>query len=219
MNSENSIYEYFDGEGDFLNKLPKQMPYDVPENYFASFSFILIETLRTLDKKEIVPDWGKKMPYDVPAGYFANVSEKVSEAISDESAGQLPPKKEVYDVPQGYFDNLPLRALAAAKAANIKSRPFTPFGIRWNTLKTAVAAVLIVAIGIGIYGIINRNNDSKFDDKMNNLTKSDIKEYLIQNYADADTALTAINDEDGSLKFENKEIIQYLNENGWDGVE
>lgn len=92
--------------------------------------------------------YSRAMPFEVPKGYFETLADDVTRHAS------VPPAKEnPFAVPEGYFDALPaqlLQQVAPAKKSGNPSRRI------WLNLRhAAVAALIVVAVGVGAYRIFN----------------------------------------------------------------
>ena len=51
------------------------------------------------------------------------------------------------------------------------------------------------------------------------VTRSEISDFVQQYYTDAEADVALNSKQLALMKFENNDIIQYLNETGWDGTE
>lgn len=111
--------------------IPRQMPFEVPEEYFTAFPEKMLNLLtQDTEDRPLAPEWGKKPVFSVPGGYFEGFAARMMDRIKMETAqgGQtstpapmpvedareelagLSPflsridKKMPYQVPEGYFD-------------------------------------------------------------------------------------------------------------------
>lgn len=158
----------------------------------------------------------RTMPYTLPDGYFgqnAHVIGYIPTEHGTESANWG--KTQAYTVPAGYFTTLPgnIRAAIAAeqKAETAPLRLFR--SVQW-----AAAAIVIIAIGIGSYMTFPGAVPYEPDKILASVPGTDIHDYIQRNYredVDRIVANTSIN----KLELDNKEIIQYLDETGWDVVD
>jgi len=112
--------------------MPRKMPYEVPEGYFAAFPGQMSFLADTNDEpsaldpedKPFSPGWGKGPAFSVPEGYFEGFASRMLDKIKaqagqeekildarEELAGLSPllsgmDKKMPYHLPEGYFDTL-----------------------------------------------------------------------------------------------------------------
>ena len=215
MNRQINITEELKEMGSPLAGLSRTMPYHVPTDYFDDLDGELIKTIQNIESIEKVPDWSRSMPHSMPQGYFENLPAQILATVKstsgvDEAKNQVP-----FTVPDRYFEHLPEKMLAAAKA-NSKTavkiplkRVIKPWQKNW-----AAAAVVFITIGLG--GYIFFSNQPGYPERMlTNVSSTEIQEYLKHNSKmEVDHIVTS--SEAPTLVFENKEIIEYLNESGWD---
>ena len=215
MNTEYGITEELKSMGSVLADLPRTMPYAVPDGYFNNFHGSVQHIISDLDKADIVPVWGKTLPYSVPEGYFEALAQNILMA----SALSGLPKDAPYSIPAGYFQSLPAQMLQAAKAAaRVKETRGIPLKRRtiWRQARLAAAAILILAIGIGSYNVFYDTQEVSSTDKiLASVPNNEIQDYLQPIYR-MDMDRVASNNSVNNLDLDNKDIIQYLNETGWD---
>ena len=143
----------------------------------------------------------RRMPYSVPDGYF-------SAEITIPNG--LPARAETpYSVPGGYFDELPQKMLAAAKATEPAPRTIA-FAPRLQWLQAAALALFITAGGF----IMFRGSSTPEERLLASVSKADIKEYI--EYADRDAEPVMNAEVIKTLPVDNKEIVAYLDETGWE---
>jgi hypothetical protein len=213
MKTGNEISEELKSMGSPLAGLSRAMPYSVPEGYFDRFASGLSDTISTINETEQVPAWGKTLPYALPNGYFEGLTNEIVTVAKANHLNSDNPLK----VPDGYFETFPQQVLIAAKATDKESHVIqVKRGFIVRSIKWAVAAVLIVAIGFGAY--ISLFDQGNADDRMlASVPDSEIHDYLQNTYSlrmDVDRVVG--NSDIGNLQLDSKEIIQYLNETGWD---
>lgn len=213
MNKVNDIQEELKGLGCIkLAAIGKAMPYSVPIGYFENFS----NTLHKYDKEEIeesAGNWGKQLPYNVPDGYFEALPAKIAASVKLDRAGRKIP----FEVPGGYFDLLPAKILLAAKESSQQAARIIPFTRAkiFGAIKWAAAAVLLIGIGIGSYSTF-RSTPNSAEMILSSVPGNEINEYIQHNYRiDADRVVGS-NSEINNIQLDKKDIIQYLDENGWD---
>jgi len=218
MNRGNEIREELKNMGSILADMPCAMPYSVPEGFFENFTGSVQATIKYLNSAEKVPEWGRTMPYTIPNGYFNQLTGKiVAKAIADGDATELT-KNTPFKVPAGYFETLPAQMLAAAKAAEPVTKKTRVIPLKSYTIfrevKWAAAAVFVLGICFGSYRIFN-SRQANAEKMLASVSSNDIQDYVQHNYRlDADRIVT--NKDISNLKLDNKDIIQYLNETGWD---
>jgi hypothetical protein len=92
--------------------IPRQMPYEVPEGYFAAFPDKMLGLLtgpEDTENKVISPEWSKEPVFSVPAGYFEGFAARMMDKIKDDEFSPLLSridKKMPYSLPEGYFETL-----------------------------------------------------------------------------------------------------------------
>ncbi len=200
--------------GSFLADMPRTMPYTVPSGYFENFGGSVKHIINYLDKADTTPNWGKTLPYAVPDGYF----EGLANNILAEGIVSVLPADAPFHVPAGYFESLPAQILKAAKSADpIKETRTIPLRRNiWKPIRLAAAAVLMLGIGISSYRIFyNAQQVSGTEKILSSVPNNDIQDYLQHIYRmDMDRVVS--NDPVSNLNVDNKDIVQYLNETGWD---
>ena len=81
-----------------LANMPRVMPFQVPEDYFVSFS---VESI--MSDEDPVLNLPKTVPFAVPEGYFSSIS--LEKVMKDEDPVLNLPKTTPFEVPQGYFES------------------------------------------------------------------------------------------------------------------
>jgi len=125
-----------------------------------------------------------------------------------------------FDVPQGYFETLPAQLLAAAKANETAKparktiplkRTYAIGSIRW-----AAAAILLIFIGSGGFFFL-RQPSSETDKILASVPQNELQDYFQHTYRmDVDQVFS---NDINNLQVDTKEIVEYLDETGWDVVE
>jgi hypothetical protein len=220
MNSVNEISEELKSMGSILADMSRSMPYSVPEGYFIKLADATCATIKDVNAPEQVPAWSKDMPYTVPAGYFNNLAADIVSCTSAEDFSSLQSKNLPLPVPVGYFDTLPGKMLAAAKATEPQKKisKTIPLANRhiFQQLRWAAAAVLLIGIGFGSYNVFFRSPLDKVDNMLASVPGNDIHDYLQHSYRVEDVDRIIGNTDVNNLQLDNKDIVQYLNETGWD---
>jgi hypothetical protein len=221
MNEENNISQELQSMGSPLAGLPRTMPYSVPGGYFEQFPSLVKSTIRELDEPEVVPAFGKKLPYSVPPGYFENLAGHI---VAAAAAPEMPAgmSKEVpFKAPANYFETLPGTLLSKAKAADAGTTPKIIEFKRphvFRSVQLAAAAIFILFIGIGSYITFFSARIVNPEVMLAAVTNNEINEYVQGTYR-IDASKIQSNNEINSMQLDNKEIIEYLDETGWDIVE
>lgn len=158
----------------------------------------ITEELKSMDS--VLAELPRTMPYSVPEGYFGQLTQDIRAAVERDAR---------FGVPEGYFEKLPEQMLAAAKRADRKPLLILLAGrIRW-----VAAAVLIVCIGAGSY-MTFQGKPLSAERMLSTVPASEIQDYLQS--TDRNFVGTHNNAELGKLQLDNKEIVSYLNEMGWE---
>jgi len=221
MNTINDISEELKNMGTPLADMSRKMPYKVPSGFFESFDNSLQDILNSLKENDHQADWGKTLPYAIPNNYFEELTADVINKVAAEFPRNLA-KETPFHAPAGYFESLPEKMLEAVKAdeagkktKQIPLKPNYPFvPVRW-----AAAVVIFVCISMGAYMTFFANNHTNSSDKiLASIPDSELQDYFQHTYRmDADMIVS--NNEISNMPLENKDIIQYLNETGWDATE
>lgn len=229
MNAVTDIVKELEEMGSPLAKMPRVTPFNIPENYFSSFT-TNIQTI--VSEPDPVLDLPRTNPYSLPENYFetfaAGIMDKVAEPVFSKTAAPA------FDVPAGYFEDFSAKMLALAKAADqpaavapsltekkqARTIAFRP----QKALRWAAAAVLVLGIGFGSYKVVNTNSkivapEVTAEKQLAMLDKSTINSYVQQHIEEFDMELLAETTSLGEEKSEksihklNKnDIRQYLNE-------
>ena len=213
MKQADDITEELNSMGSPLAGMPRAMPYTLPNGYFEQFTAHtndLINDITTADEAHV---WGKIMPFDVPQGYFETVATDMALIAMGDGIAAAMPKDMPLTVPIGYFDALPAKMLQTAKATESPKQQELSFrNIRW-----AAAAMVILSIGVAAYDFSGQQQNAP-DNILASVSSNDIHDYVQQSYRlDVDRIMS--NTDINSMQVDNKEIVQYLNETGWDITE
>ena len=161
-------------------------------------------------------DMPRLMPFEVPANYFTGLESNILSALKVEELPLQWSDSMPHALPQNYFDTLPLDILSKAKEADVQNNRKTivlPFLVR------AAAAVLLLAAGLAGYKYFT---DQPLNPQQQLASVSDeaISSYLQQYTDEFDTEMIVNNLSASDLSelenIGNEEIIDYLNETGWD---
>lgn len=213
MKKDNGIMQELVEMGSPLALLPRTMPYHVPEGYWGELAGILPGHEEEFEK-EILPTWSKTMPYHVPESYFHQLTGQLVNAATLNGASG----KDIFSVPEGYFDQLPAQILLAAKtSASVANPPAKQYHM-FRPGQWAAAAILVLFIGLGAYITFSASPGGPGSENMLAAVPSkEIHDYVQQTYRmDVDKVIDA---DLNNLQVDDKDIIEYLNETGWDAVE
>ncbi len=213
MKQVNDITEELNSMGSQLAGTSRAMPYTLPHGYFEQLADHTTSLVNDLTAADDAPVWGRTMPFEVPQGYFETAATDMAMMAMGENIAAALPKGIPLIVPTGYFDALPAKMLHAAKATELPKQQKLSFrNIRW-----AAAAMVILSIGIGAYEFSNQQQNAP-DNILASVSNNDIHDYLQQSYRlDVDRIIS--NTDINNMQVDNKEIVQYLNETGWDITE
>jgi len=215
MKQANEITEELRSMGSILADLPRTMPYTTPAGYFTDIAGSVRTTIDYLNQVEHVPDWGKTMPFTIPENYFNELPDEIraNGAVSEM------PKTTPFSVPRGYFAGLPSQMLQAAKAANVASEQPKVIPLKrtniFRSFHWAAAAVLFLTIGFGAYETFFTKPQSDPENMLSSVPGNDIEDYVERIYR-IDGNRIASNSEINNIQLDNKDIIEYLDETGWD---
>lgn len=155
----------------------------------------------------------RAMPYELPAGYFEGFAAAITVKVS--ARHELMNKDVPFTVPHGYFDNLPGQILQSVQEpAAQKTRSI------WLNLRWAAAAVLVLAIGLGSYRVLNPATLS-IEQQLSAIPNAELLAYVHDNIDEFETDIIIsnmnnvhlINPQTGNIN--NNAIEDYLEEEGW----
>jgi hypothetical protein len=187
------------------------MPFPVPDGYFDGLAQVITDNIA-----ETNSNWGKGNAFEAPEGYFEQLPRQVlAQALIEDTENSFS-KAPSYEVPSGYFEALPRQILEKANGKAHRS-----ISIKWwHAARWAAAAILVLGISMGSYKMLKPPpvNTSK---ALASLPAETIHDYVVQNLDDFDTELimnSFASDKmiKGAAQLDNQEIIQYLNEEGWE---
>ena len=193
MNKDTGIPDELKSMGSPLAGMSRAMPYKVPKGYFEQFDKELLSTISEINSEAAIWNNARSMPFG--------------------------------NTPQGYFDELPGKLLQMAKAetavrpgeTNIVLKPRKRL-IALGSIRWAAAAMLVMALGIGSYTFLFRHNETGTDKLLSSVPNNELHEYL-QNTCRIDVDRVVNNNTLTKMKLDNKDIISYLDETGWDVVD
>lgn len=221
MNLENEISAELKEMDSKLADMPRSMPFSVPDGYFAAFPENLTETQKLLNTPDPVFNGSKNIPFSVPSGYFENLTSDIINNTEANRHSKDDIKSMPLSVPVGYFEQLPAQILNTVKAVENKTSAKV---IVLNTksifrkVQWAAAAMFVLFIGLGAYITFISGRSTNPEMMLASVSTNEIDDYVAHTYRidiDKVTGNTDIN----NIPLENKEIVQYLNETGWDIVE
>ncbi|MBS1687648.1 MAG: hypothetical protein JSS96_02900 [Bacteroidetes bacterium] len=220
MSEQNDILIELEQLGSALANMSRKMPYEVPTGYFEGLSSSIQENTRLSLQQDPVLSISKEIPQAVPDDYFKNLPSQILQAAKLNDI----PKTLPYAVPQAYFENLPAEVLHKAKGDDNKQdfRPTRIIAFSGN-LRWAAAALLLLCLSIGSYEFLHTRATSP-EKALAKVPQANLKEYIRQNIDDFDAEMIVSNLQStdihnvqvSSKQLDEQEIIQYLNETGWD---
>jgi hypothetical protein len=174
-----------------------ELPFKVPENYFASLSTEILKKVKQQDSAN---------------NEIENELAEIAPLLNTIS------KKQVYTVPQGYFENLEARKESKAKIVMLSKTS--------RFIRYAAAAVItgLVALG-GIFYANNENNNTTASSnksfnpqEVNKLSEDEIVDYLKSDPALSDVTIGSYEQQNQLIKYTkeltDKEILEFLKEEG-----
>lgn len=214
----------------------KSMPFELPLSYFDSLSSSLLQTIQTQDQALLGFESNKKtsMPFKIEEDYFYHFEKQLLNKlglafVEDEEVEEeemLSPllaglkEKNVFEVPTGYFETNP-----KPKVIPFELKKSAEKSIKW--MRWLAAAMIVLTFGFGAWNMLNSStidNDisvaqASIDEKLIQIPKEAIQEYLNTNINEYDLALLASNHQldfvdDPELILDgisNPEIEEYLN--------
>lgn len=155
----------------------------------------------------------KAMPYELPEGYFDGFVADITAKVSTQQ--ELMNKHVPFTVPDEYFDNLPGQILQSVQQPVAKKTRSIWLNLRW-----AAAAVLVLAIGLGSYRILNPATRS-IEQQLSAIPNAELLAYVHDNIDEFETDIIIsnmnnvqlINAQTGNIN--NEAIEDYLEEEGW----
>ena len=217
MSGTNNISEELENMGSFLADLSRTMPYHVPDEKKEKFELDLKEAINYIEEPESNVKWGKTPPYAVPNDYFKNFPDIVlKDAILEDKASGFS-KAMPFQIPDGYFESfaatLPgkIKVLAnSTEKRRIVLRPHVILQVRW-----AAAAILLICVSLGSYITFFSPSSQNPDRMLASVSNNDIQAYFQHTYPFYAPHVMNSNTV-SNIQVDNKDIIEYFNENGWD---
>jgi hypothetical protein len=222
----------------YLATLNRVVPFAVPEGYFEGNSQLLLQGVIAANSEHDLQlsVINKTNPYQLPQGYFETLSAKMLSAVTRQNAASLLlPKVNAQEAPEGYFDQLPVRMLAAVKQeqeekAEVEAPATTkviPLGNNiWKSVRWAAAAILVAGLGFGSYQMIQPQRvtpKASVEQRLAQMPNAAINHYIQANIDDFDGDMIASvvtkNEKKAPVtkdQLTDKEIIDYLDESGWE---
>ncbi|RYE23605.1 MAG: hypothetical protein EOP51_09985 [Sphingobacteriales bacterium] len=231
MQPGKEILDELRGLSSYLATVNRVVPFTVPDGYFDRIPAAMLQGVLAADSDmDITLSAARTNPYQVPQGYFDALSDSVLSLVLEEKELSFLPKASIIAVPEGYFDTLPQRMLAAAKAEEKPATKVIPLGnTLWKNLRWAAAAGLIAGIGFGGYRMMRPNvathvtATASVEQRLAQMPDATINHYIQQNIDDFDGDMIAsvvVKNETKTPvtkdQLTNKEIIDYLDETGWE---
>lgn len=178
----------------------------------------ILKELREMNS--VLAGLSRDMPFEVPAGYFNNLPGSVLLRATEKVS--LKEKTMPHLVPEGYFDNLPAELIRSLKDKKTKTGTVPVPGKRinlWAGMRWAVAAMLMLAIGLGSYRFLVPRTQT-VEQQLQALSDEAIVSYVEDNiYAfETETIANHVGTTDmnsSSLNLNDKAIENYLEEAGW----
>lgn len=229
MQPGKEILDELKGLSGYLASLNRVVPFATPEGYFDALPAAMTEGAAAAhsDADIALPVIARQMPYQVPAGYFDMLPNGVLNSIKDDTEVDFLPKANIFAAPAGYFDKLPERMLAAAKQDERPATKTIPLGnTLWKNLRWAAAAILIAGLGFGGYKMMQPDTSVKptasVEQRLAKVPDATLNKYIQQNIDDFDGDMIASYVADNGSKaitadqLTDQEIINYLDETGWE---
>jgi hypothetical protein len=221
MNTDNDILKELSSMDSPLAGMSRNMPYRLPAGYFDRLATQVVTALNTPDIA--MPAAGtKSMPFALPEGYFDQLQTNILQQVQQESFADSLPKENMFTVPQDYFENLPGHINARIRETENITVKHTRV-ISWKRLRWAAAAVVILGLGIGSVKMLWPGKTEEAS--LAKVPQTSIRAYVQQNIDEFDSELLENNiaaninlrSQSGLLNSVDKnDIIQYLDENGWE---
>lgn len=218
----------------------KSMPFQLPLSYFDTFVPSLLHTIQTQDQEVLNFESNQKiaMPFEIEEDYFYHFEQqlmsKLGLAVIEEEEMEeeelLSPLlaslkgKNVYEVPADYFEMEPkTKVIPFEPKKSTEPKKSAEKSIKW--MRWLAAAMIVITFGFGAWNLLNSAtidssaSQASIDEKLIQIPKETIQEYLNTNMNEYDIALLASNHQldfvdDTELLLDgisNQEIEEYLN--------
>lgn len=159
------------------------------------------------EMQSMLANMPRKMPYAVPQGYFSQLPEHATATVTAGDNVLTLKHDAPYTLPKGYFDQLPETMLTVAKEKTNKRRTIPR--AQW-----LAAAMLACIISFGGY-IMFSEHTTVPEQMLSSVPKAELNNYVQSRYGmDVNAPIKEISI--SNLNIENKDIIAYLNETGWE---
>ncbi|XZF16022.1 hypothetical protein ACTHGU_07780 [Chitinophagaceae bacterium MMS25-I14] len=224
MHYNNDIEEELKRLGSPLAGMSRKMPYHIPEGYFNHLAEELSEGVQAAANDSEPGLFSHiSFPMEAPEGYFNYFPQQALMMAREQEILDQLPAADPYAAPERYFEKFPREALAAAKSSDNAFRKrvrLTQVYTRW-----AAAAIFILFMGLGSYNMLHPQHINVAHtlsrvpaDTIDAYVQQNIDEFeteMLENkLADAQTPVQA-NDKNAVKDLDKQEIIQYLDETGW----
>ena len=171
------------------------------------------EELRELGSP--LADMSRDMPYSVPHGYFSQLPGIIEENIAGNIVLEAPKYNTPYSTPSGYFEGFPAQLMETIKAREIGDGVQAKGVISFRSVKWSVAAILALVISFGGYITFTDHSYNGSEHILASVPGSEINDYIQQSYGlDVNSMKSDI--DISTLNINNKDIVAYLNETGWE---
>lgn len=228
MQVKNEIVQELLDLGSPLAGFPRVTPFLAPAHGFEANARYLVDgTLAAFGEQDPALSFSKKMPFEVPAAYFSQLPDAVLDTVLGDTG--LLSKKPSFEVPEQYFEQFAGTLLDKIKAEEQPAEKpktkviplLTRKSVRW-----AAAAAVVIAIGLGAYPLLNRDTTTtaaSAEHSLANVSPRAISDYMQNNLDDFDremmienAAALALSDQSDQVPgVDRKDIVDYLDENGW----
>ena len=157
----------------------------VPEGYFENVASNILAEIHTDEFLNSLP----RQSMQVPENYFDTLADNIFEDIHTNAFSASLPKENIFSVPTNYFDNLTEQIVAKS----IKENTIRPFSIvRTYYSKMAIAASLIMILGIGFLMISQKNIHTKnnIEAQLAKIPDAEINKYIQEHAYEFDHQLS-----------------------------
>lgn len=212
-----------------VNNITRNVPYLVPEAYFSDLTGTILSSVRLHSTERLSPyilpdDYFENLTlrslahientqketetgYKVPVGYFESLPQQILElakAAEYRDAGvyeeleMLAPllnkiPKQVYEAPAAYFENYDIKQLVPVAEKPVEAKVVPLNRRNWSRYFAAASTMLVMAITAVLY--INYDTNTK-------ITRKQVQR------------IAAVNVEQGINTLSDKEIMEFLEEQG-----
>ena len=189
MNRQNDISEELKAIGSpILAALSREMPYQVPNDYFQESPSYITDFIKVENESHIQLPASSVTPFSVPEYYFDSLADNILATIKSQKE-QTTSKKAV---------------------------PFTP-SVQWNNIRWAAAAILLIMLGITASTRYSLSTSS-VDNQLSMISGATLNEYAQLHSdeiefptSDRNSSLIGTTDAH-TLQLNDEDVIQYLYE-------